>query len=126
MTRCLVIDIETKVDRMALAASGRRTAPRDMPAPLQVLTAVGIVGAQDKAGNSRHPIERSQHFIESQKRRGLFYEPPTLLPLLSEWYWILAGDLVLSGTCPQPRRADERPPYQKHAVAVTKRSQPVA
>lgn len=51
MTRCLVIDIETKVDRMALAASGRRTAPRDMPAPLQVLTAVGMLSfVRDQAG----------------------------------------------------------------------------
>lgn len=43
MTRCLVLDVETRIDRMALAASGRTKAPRDMPPPLQVVTAVAML-----------------------------------------------------------------------------------
>ena len=43
MTVNLVLDIETKIDRLALAASGRTSAPRDMPPPLQVITAISML-----------------------------------------------------------------------------------
>lgn len=51
MTRCLVIDIETRINRLALAASGRRSAPRDMPASLQEITALAMLSfVRDSAG----------------------------------------------------------------------------
>lgn len=43
VTRSLVLDVETRIDRASLATSGRSTAPRDMPAPLQVVTAVALL-----------------------------------------------------------------------------------
>lgn len=43
MTRSLVLDVETRIDRASLATSGRSSAPRDMPAPLQVLTAAAML-----------------------------------------------------------------------------------
>lgn len=43
MTHCLVLDIETKIDRVALGASGRTSAPTNMPPPLQVVTAMAML-----------------------------------------------------------------------------------
>lgn len=43
MTDCLVLDIETKIDRVALGASGRTSAPTNMPPPLQVVTATAML-----------------------------------------------------------------------------------
>lgn len=53
MTRCLALDVEVRLDRLALAASGRSSAPRDMPAPLQVLTGAATLSFdRDAAGLS--------------------------------------------------------------------------
>lgn len=43
MTQSIILDVETRIDRSSLATSGRSTAPRDMPAPLQVVTAVALL-----------------------------------------------------------------------------------
>lgn len=43
MSRSAVIDIETRLNRRSLAASGRSAAPRDIPAPLQDVTAVAVL-----------------------------------------------------------------------------------
>ena len=43
MRRGLVLDIETRTDRLLLAASGRRAAPRDMPAALQTVAAAALL-----------------------------------------------------------------------------------
>lgn len=51
MTPGLVLDVETRVDPLALAASGRRSAPRDLPAPLQFVTALAMLAYdRDDAG----------------------------------------------------------------------------
>lgn len=55
MTHCLVLDIETRIDRVALGASGRTAAPRDMPPPLQMITAIAMLEFEhDKAGRISH------------------------------------------------------------------------
>lgn len=54
MTQGLVLDIETKIDRLALAASGRGRAARGMPAALQVITALATLSFErDTLGRFR-------------------------------------------------------------------------
>lgn len=51
MTPGLVLDVETRMDPMALAASGRRSVPRDLPAPLQFVTALAMLSySRDDTG----------------------------------------------------------------------------
>lgn len=56
MTRCIVLDIETRVDRAALAATKRGRAPSDMPPPLQIVTAAATMTFE------RDPFGRFERF----------------------------------------------------------------
>jgi hypothetical protein len=47
MARGIVLDVETRVDRLLLAASGRSSTPRDMPAPLLSITAAATLAFEE-------------------------------------------------------------------------------
>lgn len=64
MTRCLVLDVETRLDRMALAAAGRRTAPLDMPPALQVVTGVAMLEFDRDDAGSVSDLRLTSHDAE--------------------------------------------------------------
>ncbi|WP_380782596.1 hypothetical protein [Sphingomonas sp. R86520] len=61
MTPGIVLDIETRMDPLALAASGRRAAPRDLPAPLQFVTALAILAYERDDAGRFHNFKLAGH-----------------------------------------------------------------
>lgn len=67
--RGLVLDVETRIDRRALQASGRRAAPRDMPPGLQVIVAAAMLSFElEPDGTCRSFALRSADCANSSER----------------------------------------------------------